>query len=84
MDNSDSKTLMHRIQVCDFALKEAALFLDTHPDNKDALAFFAKHKAMREKAYEEYVKLFGPLTPMDYDGGPEWRWVEGPWPWEMS
>lgn len=80
---SKKTSLLNRIQVCDFALKEANLFLDTHPQNKEALDYFLKHKALREQAYNEYVSTYGPLTPLDYSGNGDWSsWTNNPWPWE--
>lgn len=80
----DRKALMHRIQICDFALDEVKLFLDTHPRDTFALEYYAKYLELSKKATAEYVQKFGPLTPGDYDGGPCWRWVDNPWPWEME
>ena len=88
MDNSRAvssrRVLLNRIQICDFALNDVALFLDTHPDNQMALAFYKKHLEMRKQAHDEYVEKYGPITRMDYDGGARWNWVDSPWPWENS
>ena len=81
---NEREVLLKRVQVCDFALNDAALFLDTHPDNTDALAFYKKHLTMREKAIEDYTAKFGPLTKADYDGGSHWTWVDNPWPWQSK
>lgn len=74
--------LLKRVQVCDFALNDAALFLDTHPEDQMALEHYKKHMEMRTAAAQAYVKQFGPLAHSDYDGGPRWTWVDGPWPWQ--
>lgn len=79
---NDRERLLKRVQVCDFALNDAALFLDTHPDDQDALAFYKKHLEMREAAAKEFTDKFGPLTKADHDGGSRWTWVDGPWPWQ--
>lgn len=80
----DKNTLLRRIQICDFVLFEAHLFLDTHPTDRDALAYYSKYLDLRSKAMEEYLKRFGPISAGQYDGGPVWRWVENPWPWERA
>ena len=41
MDNRDA--MLKRVQVYDFALYEARLFLDTHPTCKEALDYYNKH-----------------------------------------
>jgi spore coat protein JB len=79
---NEREVLLKRVQVCDFALVDAALFLDTHPENQMALDFYKKHLEMRKAAADAYTSKFGPLVHSDYDGGPYWNWVEGPWPWQ--
>ncbi len=81
---SSKATLLRRIQICDLALFEAHLFLNTHPNDQEALAYYSKHLELREKAMKEYVKKYGPLTAGQYDGGPTWKWIQGPWPWERE
>ncbi len=76
--------LLRRVQISDLALFEAHLFLNTHPEDKDALAYYSKYLAIREKAVKEYVKKYGPLTAGQYDGGPRWKWIDGPWPWQRA
>mgnify|MGYP002412878337 CR=1 FL=1 len=74
--------LLKRVQVCDFALVDAALYLDTHPEDKMALDFFKKYAELRKAAADAYVSKFGPLVWSDYNGGDRWNWVDGPWPWQ--
>lgn len=74
--------LLKRLQVCDFALNDVALFLDTHPDDKDALSFYQKHIELRQKALDDYTSKYGPVTKSDYNGSAHWTWVDGPWPWQ--
>lgn len=81
---NEREVLLKRVQVCDFALNDAALFLDTHPNDKDALAFYGKYKEMRAKAAEEYKAKYGPIERGDYNGGSHWEWVDGPWPWQKE
>ncbi len=81
---NEQKNLLSRIATCDFVLTETALFLDTHPDCAEALAFYKKHLEMRKKAAEEYAEKFGMLRHEDYNGQNSWQWTEGPWPWEYE
>lgn len=79
---NEREMLLKRVQVCDFALNDAALFLDTNPENTEALAYYKKYLRLREEAVGAFTAKFGPLTKSDYDGGPRWKWVDGPWPWQ--
>ncbi|MBR3609887.1 MAG: spore coat protein CotJB [Oscillospiraceae bacterium] len=81
---NEQKTLLSRIATCDFILTETALFLDTHPECEEALAFYEKHLGMKKKAEEEYTSKYGMLKHCDYKGQNTWQWTEGPWPWEYE
>ena len=79
---NEREVLLRRVQICDFVLNDTALFLDTHPEDAMALAHYRKYSEMRDQAAAAYVSRFGPLSRSDYDGGPRWKWVDNPWPWQ--
>ena len=80
----DQNKLLGRVRALDFAVIEAGLFLDTHPTDRRALAYFNEKRNSREAAYQEYVDTYGPLTLFDAGGADSWNWVDAPWPWEME
>lgn len=66
-----------------FALIDISLFLDTHPDDSEAMAQYHKLNKIRNDAMDEYARAYGPL--MQRDAAPcdeRWKWVDQPWPWE--
>lgn len=76
--------MLHKIDSISLALQDTVLFLDTHPDDPKALAFFEECSKMRNQALEDYAKEYGPLiiddvTVSDAD---YWNWINQPWPWE--
>ena len=77
------KELLNKINCYSFAVNEANLFLDTHPYDANALAYFQKYRKLRLEAVEEYAKFYAPLI-IDYavDDKTPWSWVNEPWPWE--
>lgn len=78
------ESLLNRINEVSFAVNDAALFLDTHPNDASAMAFFCENMNYRKEALAEYAKYFGPLT-MDTandSGSASWEWIEQPFPWE--
>ncbi len=79
---TERDALLRYIQVCDFAINDAALFLDTHPDDRDALEFYKKHTEMRKKAGAEFAAKYGALSHMEHAHGANWGWGGGPWPWQ--
>lgn len=75
--------LMHYINLVSFAVVEANLFLDTHPNNREAREYFDYYNKERNEALEEYGRRFSPLTISTVPSCEEkWKWVYGPWPWE--
>lgn len=79
---NEREMLLKRVQICDFALNDTALFLDTNPDDQLALAYYKKYSAMRAEAVQAFTQKYGPISRSDYDGGPRWKWVDDPWPWQ--
>ena len=75
---------MLRMQELSFAQKETELFLDGHPQNRRALAYYAETKAEYDRLKEEYERTFAPITPGAAADATEWRWVRTPWPWEYG
>ncbi|MBQ8815012.1 MAG: spore coat protein CotJB [Lachnospiraceae bacterium] len=65
-----------------FALVEVTLFLDTHPDNTEALEYYHQLKHRYEEAVREYETTCAPLTIDRVHGDNYWMWVKTPWPWE--
>lgn len=81
---NDSRKLLGDIQKFDFALQEAALYLDTHTADKDALKYFHYFSGLSENARNEYVRKCGPLQHQNQQRTDCWQWARGPWPWECE
>lgn len=75
--------LMKELQMFDFAVQEAVLFLNSHPNDQKALAYYRKYEDLRKQAKEEYERNFGPLTNRT-NVEDNWQYIEGPWPWESG
>lgn len=84
MRGIDQKKLMDYINAVSFAVDEAKLFLDTHPDDKEALEYFNNYNKARNQALREYAAHFGPLTISTATNDRCWEWAKQPWPWEME
>ena len=80
------ENLLAWINQVSFAVNEMTLYLDTHPDDEDALAFFREKLKMRQEALETYSRNFGPLTidTANDNMSRSFEWVQQPWPWESS
>ena len=62
-------------------LHDLVLFLDTHPENQDALRYYQAVRDMRNQAIAAYESQFGPLRYADVTSS-SWDWVTEKWPWE--
>lgn len=74
-------TMRNQLQMLDFALQEAMLFLNSHPDDKQAMAYYQSIQKQRNEVAAQYEACFGPLTSRSNQGN-TWEYIQGPWPWE--
>lgn len=76
------EALMKRLQIADFVLNEAALFLNSHPDCTEALDYYNKYLKLREETIAEYTKKYGTVTRTMLKNDDVWDWVNEDWPWK--
>ncbi len=77
------RELLQKLSAAAFGAIDVQLFLDTHPDDKTALAALRKYKKEAFSLKSEFESRFGPLTPCDIYGDTSYEWVNGPWPWDV-
>jgi len=83
MVNADKpKTPLSELMALDFAVTELGMYLDTHPDDSDAIAVFNEYAERAEAAGEAYEEKYGPLTLSAAGDDRQWNWTQAPWPWE--
>ncbi|MDD4772126.1 MAG: spore coat protein CotJB [Eubacteriales bacterium] len=81
---SEKDRALRRVQMSGFAALETALFLNSHPDDENALNCFNKYKQLNERAVLEYEAKYGPLTHRGQMDNKSWDWVKTAWPWELN
>ena len=79
-----SNTMLHQLQALNFAISEIGLYLDTHPNDTEALDLFDQYVEMYEEAMQKYEQMHGPTFQMRAGIGGKYSWTEGPWPWEYA
>lgn len=85
MRPTEKDKLMRNVQTACFALDDVILYLDSHPNDRNALNYYEKYKMMRNQAMEEYTSKFGPLNAYEVNvNNNSWAWVASPWPWERE
>ena len=78
----NQQQLLNYLNQVSFSMYDTTLFLDTHPCNREAMAYFNQMKHARKQALEIYEKKFGPLLLDNVDADCEWTWGMQPLPWE--
>ncbi len=76
------KKYLHEVDMAGFMVYEAVLYLDTHPCDQEAMAYYRIAKKKYEEAVANYNEKVGPLCMSDVVCGDTFAWVEEPWPWE--
>lgn len=74
--------LLKKVMEYKFAVNDLALYLDTHPNDRDALRLHNNNVVKLKEATNEYQNRFGPLTFETQMN--RWEWVEDKWPWERG
>lgn len=77
------KTPLAELQALEFVVLELGTYLDTHPNDAEALQMFQQFAAMERSARAKYEERFGPLT-RDVSAGENFQWLNGPWPWNYE
>lgn len=79
------RELLDEINKFSFAVNDVTLFLNTHPDNQEALEYFEKCNKKRQSALRKYADQYGPLTLDSACTEAEcWSWNQSPWPWQKG
>ncbi|MGQ9780164.1 MAG: spore coat protein CotJB [Bacillota bacterium] len=81
----DQLALLQEIQAVEFTCLDLQLYLDTHPDDRRALADYNTQAQRLATLKAEYAERYGPLMHFGHEpAGYTWAWVHEPWPWEIA
>lgn len=78
--------LLKKLMELDFIAVDLALFLNTHPDNSEAIQAYNQVITAADAVRMKYEEAFGPLCSfrsyaMDTNN---WQWKDNPWPWQTD
>ncbi len=79
---NERELLLKKISQQQFAAHEIALYLDTHPEDRQALNAFRTYRDTAVQLQAEYSQKYGMLTHSSPDNSDTWNWVRNPWPWD--
>lgn len=78
-----SRNAEEKLFCASFAIDDLVLYLDTHPNDEEALKLLSKY-VERENKLEDEINDQGTMIRNNdqvCDTG-KWQWVCSPWPWE--
>lgn len=81
MKNRDE--LLQKVNESRFAVDEAVLFLDTHPNCDEAYQYLKEASHKSRQAIHEYEEQCGPLFAFHTDAC-SYQWINDPWPWQKG
>ena len=76
--------MLREISELEFAITDLNLYLDTHPDNAEALEMLTKLSATLKSLKFDYAQKCAPLCVTDVKNNVPFEWVSSAhkWPWE--
>ena len=82
--NEQAEMLIY-IDAYSFALIDLNLYLDIHPNDKNAISTYNMYLANLEEYMQTYQNKYGPIvnTSKTLNSFP-WEWIKHPWPWEKG
>ena len=80
--NTDNTPLCE-LMALGFTINELGLYLDTHPDDSEALTLYTRYVQLFQEGRSRYESMYGPLqqTAVTEAG---YTWLNDPWPWEYD
>lgn len=79
---NNKEQMLKDIGILDFIVVELTLYLDTHPQDRDAMEYFNYYNRIRMQMKRDFSKTYYPLTTDFAESKEEWRWGAAPLPWE--
>lgn len=85
--SNEKSRLMQKINEASFTVNDLTLYLDTHPQDLEALSLFKEKMAERKNAMKTFAETYYPLTidcivDLSSQNAGHWTWNDGAAPWE--
>ncbi|MBR2036411.1 MAG: spore coat protein CotJB [Lachnospiraceae bacterium] len=82
MAKKDRCAALYEISMVDFLLTDMMLYLDTHPNDKNALDYYHHYAKILKELREDFAVNYGPLLAEQSNCGKTWEWSSEPNAWE--
>lgn len=81
--NNEKEALLYQLMQYQFVLIDLDLYLDTHPNDQEAINLYHKYLTIKKQMCDKYESMYGAITlDSNYLGTNSWTWKNSPWPWE--
>lgn len=81
--NTPRESDLYKLQEIAFAAHDINLYLDTHPNDTNAIKLYNEYNKQERMLNDQYERKYGPVDLSDTEGlsMTPWAWIENPWPW---
>lgn len=82
----DRDEMLKKLSELDFIAVDLALFLNTHPDNSEAIRAYNQVITAADAVRMKFEEAYGPLCSFrSYAmNTQDWEWKDAPWPWQKD
>lgn len=76
--------MLRELTALDFYAVDLHLYLNTHPDDREALNKYNAVVSRANALRSEYERMYGPLSSYRSVSKYPWQWIDDPWPWQYQ
>jgi spore coat protein JB len=78
--------MLTKLMELDFISLDLGLFLNTHPDNTEAIDSYNQVITAADALRLKFEEAYGPLCSFrSYAADTQqWQWIDNPWPWQKE
>ena len=76
--------LLQKIMELDFYIVDLHLYLNTHPDDGEAIQMYNDAVLQNRELRAQYSEKYGMLLSNHCVSATPWQWIDSPWPWQKD
>ena len=76
--------MLMQLTAMDFYTVDLQLYLNTHPNDREALSKFNAVAREANELRKQYENMYGPLCSYRSESELPWKWIDNPWPWQAQ
>lgn len=82
----NQQEMLTKLMELDFISLDLGLYLNTHPNNEEAIKAYNECIVAASALRERYESAYGALCSFRSmcEDETQWNWKNNPWPWEAS